>query len=532
VRAPIPHLLIAALLLALPACTPPAAQTDTLIYAQASDPKTLDPVNTDIAEAVHVITNVFDTLVTYHDETLELVPSLAEKWTVSDDGKLWTFTLRDGVLFHDGTKCDSAAVKTTFDRMLAKKEHPLLFDLARPYQSAYLMVDKIETPSPLVVEFHLKHPSAIFLTNLAMFSASIVSPTALEKVGAKFADAPVGTGPFKVVKWNRDQQIVLERFDKHWRGPSPTKNIIVVPVKDNTTRMQRLSRGEVHLVDSLALQDFTAAEKDPNLVAEQINGMNVSYLTIQVDKPPLNNRKVREAIAHAIDKRALVEIGFEGHATPAVSMVPPTMWGHDKELVDHPFDLARAKQLLQEAAAEENFKLPLQLNLSVMSQARPYLPQPAAMAGFLKDKFREIGIELTVTQRDVNEHFKHLMLGRHELGLAGWTSDNSDPDNFLYQLLDPDNISVDDKEGNNLSQFRDEEFHKLLLAGAQEMNLEKRLPLYTQAQQIVLREVPVVPLAHTQLRAVHSKRVSGFKLHTTGLVRLRNAKLAADGAAK
>src|SRR5690606_14117606 len=155
------------------------------------------------------------------------------------------------------------------------------------------------------------------------------------------------------------QQIVLERFDKHWRGPAATKNIIVVPVKDNTTRMQRLSRGEVHLVDSLALQDFTAAEKDPKLVAEQINGMNVQYLTIQVDKPPLNNRKVREAIAHAIDKRALVEIGFEGHAQPAVSMVPPTMWGHDKDLVDHPFDLARAKQLLQEAAAEENFKLPL-----------------------------------------------------------------------------------------------------------------------------------------------------------------------------
>lgn len=524
-----PQLLIAAILLTLPACTPPAVQTDTLIYAQASDPKTLDPVNTDIAEAVHVITNVFDTLVTYHDDTLELVPALAEKWTVSEDGKVWTFTLRDGVLFHDGTKCDSSAVKTTFERMLAKKEHPLLFDLVRPYQSAYLMIDKIETPTPLVVEFHLQEPSAIFLTNLAMFSASIVSPAALEKAGKKFADAPVGTGPFKVVKWNRDQQIVLERFEKHWRGTPPLKNIIVVPVKDNTTRMQRLSRGEVHLVDSLALQDFTAAEKDPKLVAEQINGMNVSYLSIQVEKTPLKNRKVRQAIAHAIDKRSLVEIGFEGHAQPAVSMVPPTMWSHDKSLADYPFDIAQARQLLEEAAAEENFKLPLKLNLSVMSQARPYLPQPAAMAGFLKDKFREIGIELTVTQRDVNEHFKHLMMGRHELGLAGWTSDNSDPDNFLYQLLDPDNIN---DEGNNLSRFRDEEFHKLLLAGQREMNLERRLPLYEQAQQIVLREVPVVPLAHTQLRAVHSKRVSGFKLHTTGVVRLHKAKLLADGAAK
>lgn len=512
------------LALVLPGCTKPAAQTDTLIYAQASDPKTLDPVNTDIAEAVHVITNVFDTLVTYDDKTIELVPSLAEKWSVSDDGKVWTFTLRDGVLFHDGSKCDAAAVKLTFER-LTQKDHPLLFDDVRPYESAYAMIDRIETPQPLVVEFHLKEPSAIFLTNLAMFPASIVSPAALEKIGKKYADAPIGTGPFKVVQWNRDQQLVLQGFDKHWRGAPPLKNLIIVPVKDNTTRVQRLTRGEVHLVDSLAPQDFDAASKNPQLVAQELSGMNVSYLSLQCEKPPLHSRKVRQAIAHAIDKPTLIKIGFDGHAQPAVSMVPPTMWGHDKNLVDYPFDVAKAKQLMAEAAAEENFQLPLTLNLSVMSQARPYMPQPTAIAGFLKDSLREIGINLTVSGRDVNEHFDHLMAGRHQLGLAGWMSDNSDPDNFLYQLLDPDNIN---EKGNNLSRFRDPRFHELLLAGQREMNLEKRLPLYLEAQQIAVREVPTVPLAHMQLRAAFAKQLSGFHLHPTGLVRLHKAKLTAE----
>lgn len=511
-------------------CNQPPTSTDTLIYAQASDPKTLDPANTDIAEGVHVITNVFDTLVTYDERTTELIPSLAEKWTVSDDGKLWTFTLRSGVLFHDGTPCDSAAVKTTFARLI-DENHPLLFDTLRPYQSAYLMIEKIETPDPLVVEFHLKNPSAIFLTNLAMFSASVVSPAALAKSKGSFAENPVGTGPFQMVKWNRDQQMVLKANDKHWRGPPAVQNLIVVPVKDNTTRMQRLTRGEVHLVDSLAPQDFAAASQNPALVVHEQVGMNVSYLSLQLEKPPLNLLKVRQAIALAIDKPTLIKVGFDGHAEPAKSMVPPRMWSHDQGLVDHPFDLEQAKKLMEEAAAEGNFQLPLRLNLSVMSQARPYMPQPMTIAGFLKDSLREIGIEVTVSGRDVNEHFKHLMSGGHQLGLAGWTSDNSDPDNFLYQLLDPDNIGSEGREGNNLSRFRDEKFHELLLAGQKEMNLERRLPLYQQAQEIVLRELPVVPLAHTQLRAAHTNRLSGFSVHPTGLVRLRTAKLSASGKA-
>jgi peptide/nickel transport system substrate-binding protein len=205
-------------------------------------------------------------------------------------------------------------------------------------------------------------------------------------------------------------------------------------------------------------------------------------------------------------------------------MVPPAMWGHDDSLVDHTFDPDRAKQLLQEAAAEGDFQLPLKLDLSVMAQARPYLPLPAAIAGFLKDSLREIGIQAEINPRPVNEHFDALMAGKHELGLAGWNSDNSDPDNFLYSLLDLDNISPPGTAaGNNLSRWRHDRFHELLLAGQRESDEAKRLAIYKEAQQIVLDEMPVVPLAHTNLRAAHSKRLKGYALHPTGLVRLREA---------
>jgi peptide/nickel transport system substrate-binding protein len=511
---------------------------DVLIYAQSDDPKTLDPINTDIAEAVHVITNIFDTLVTYDEVTTDLVPSLAESWNTSGDGLTWTFRLRPGVQFHDGSPCNAVAVKLTFDRLLAPLAetpeknprqpglvaHPHVYDAARPYQSAYSMIKAVETPDDSTVVFKLSHPSAIFLNNLAMFPSSIASAQGLDEHGRSFAEHPIGTGPFKFVKWNRGQQLVLERFEQHWRGPAKIKTLIVVPVQENATRMQRLERGEIHIAEGLSPAELDVLAKNEKLVVQSHEAMNVAYLTMNVEKSPLGNRKVREAIALAIDKKTLLQVGYGGNAQVGVSMVPPTMWGHDKTLEDRPFDLAKAKQLMEEAAAEEGLKLPIKLELSVMNQARIYLQQPLPMAKFLKDSLAAIGIALSIRGRDVSEHFRALMAGEHQLGLAGWNSDNNDPDNFLYSLCDQDNIS---DAGNNLSRFRSDKLHELLIAGQKEMDKEKRLKIYSDAQHLILQEVPVVPLAHTQIRTAHVRGLAGFQLHTTALVRFRNAHFEA-----
>jgi len=516
---PLTFLTVSLLAAALCGCGGSSARTDTLIYAQSEDPKTLDPINTDIAEAVHVITNVFDTLVTYHDETSQIVPSLAEKWETSDDGLNWTFHLRQGVKFHDGTPMNAAAVKVSFDRMLAD-QHPLVYDTARPYQSAFSMIRAIETPTELTVVFRLKHPSAVFLSNLAMFCGSVVSPTALEKLGQEFADKPVGTGPFRVSKWTRDQQLVLTRFDDHWRGPAKLKNIIFVPVRESATRLQRLQRGEIDLADNLSPSELSVLAKDPAMTVQEVDGMNVCYLSMQTEKKPLDNVKVRRAIWLAINKRELIQVGYTGHAQPAKTMVPPTMWGYHEQMEDRPLDLAEAKRLMIEASQEAGFSLPVRLSLAIPNQARTYMPRPIEMADYLKDALAEIEIDVSVVGRDVNQHFQALMAGQHELALAGWNSDNADPDNFLYSLLDPDNIS---DAGNNLSRWRHDRFHELLLNGQKEMNRDNRLALYLEAQEIVLAEAPVVPLVHTKIRTGHQSRLKGFHLHTTGLVRLRQA---------
>ncbi|MFO0885199.1 MAG: ABC transporter substrate-binding protein [Pirellulales bacterium] len=176
------------------------AVSATVIYAQAEDPKTLDPINTDIAEAVHVLTNVFDTLVVSDETTTDIVPSLAEQHgKLIADGLVWTFYLRSGVKFHDGTDCDASAVKDSFERLI-QKEHPLVFDPVRPYQASFQIIEKVEAKDPQTVVLTLSSPSAVLLANLAMFPASVVSPTALKKYGKRLCRASGGDGAVSVSK--------------------------------------------------------------------------------------------------------------------------------------------------------------------------------------------------------------------------------------------------------------------------------------------------------------------------------------------
>lgn len=488
---------------------------DTLIYGRGGDANTLDPIRTDIGEAVKVMTNLYDTLITYDEETTELVPSLATSWSASEDGREWTFKLRNDVLFHDGTKLDADAVVFSIERLLASGD-----GIPRPYQPNYRIIENVTAADKHTVVFRLKEPSAVFLQNMAMFPASIVSPAAVEKHGDAFSTNPVGTGPFKFASWQRNQWIKLEAFDDHWRGGPGVAQLIFLSVSENATRAQQLRRGESHIADDLSPSELDALADTPGMVVQQETGLNVAYLSMQMEKEPLNHRDVRLAIAQAIDKQALIKIAYGGKAEPAVNMSPPDMWGYNDQIKDRPYDVAKARQLLEECAKREGFSLPLELSLAMMNQPRPYMPQPEQVGSFIKDSLAEIGIRVTLEPRTVNEHFEHVMAGRHQLALAGWQTDNNDIDNFLYSLLDIDNIS---DKGNNLSRYRNDRVHELLLAGQRESDPEKRLPLYLEAQELIFEDVPTVPLAHAQFRVAHTARLKGYRLHPTGIVRLRLA---------
>ncbi len=493
---------------------------NTLIYGRGGDARTLDPVHAQVGESVKVVVNLYDTLVTYHDETLDLVPSLAEKWEMSEDGLTWTFHLRKGVKFHDGTALNSEAVVFTFERLL-EDDHPYVFHGTPPYRPDFQMIEKVEGVDAQTVKFHLKTPSAVLLKNLAMFSASIVSPTGVKKHGDQFGNHPVGTGPFQFKSWTRQAELVLVANDDHWRGRPPMDRVIFVPVEKSAVRVEQLKRGQIHIADNLPPAEVDTLAKVEGMGIQKQNGMNVGYLTMQLEKPPLNIPEVRWAIGHAIDKQRLVEVAYAGHAIPAVTMVPPTMWAHHEGLVDRQHDIAKAKELLQSAAKDGGFELPLKLKLFVMGSPRPYMQSPQQTALFIKDSLGEIGIEADVVSYDIGEYFQRLSRGEHDLGLSGWTTDNADPDNMLYSLLDSDNIS--DNGGNNLSRYDNPQVHELLLGAQQESDEEKRKQMYLDAQEMIFTDAPTIPLVHTDVRIVHTTRLKGYKLHPSDLKRLRLA---------
>jgi len=513
--------LLTALLLFLPACGPVPQSTNTLVYGRGGDADILDPVLTSSGEAVTVIVNVFDTLVTYHDETLEIVPSLAEKWESSEDGLHWTFHVRPDVEFHDGTPCDAKAIAASLNRMMEESV---------AYRAHYQMIDSISQEENKRVIIKLSQPSPLFLTNLAMFPASIVSPTALEKDPEGFGRNPIGTGPFKFDSWVPKQKIVLTANEDHWRGRPELDRVVILAVDESAIRVKQISRGEIHIADNLPPSELDSLADVPGVELQSLAGTNVGYLTTQTEKPPLDNVKVRKAIAMSIDKQALCQRVYSGHAIPAKTLVPPTIDAHHDGLEDYPYDPVAAKSLLEEAAAEAGFSLPLELSMFVMQQPRPYMQQPRQTALFIRDSLEKIGIELEITVIDLRQYWARLSRGEHELALAGWTSDNNDPDNFLYSLLDSD--SINDQGGNNFSRYDNPELHELLMQGKTMLDKEARRELYLEAQELIHADVPVVPLAHTQVRIAQRKNVEGYKLHPSALVRLRLARLTDNDSAE
>ncbi|HEY1067005.1 MAG TPA: ABC transporter substrate-binding protein, partial [Pirellulales bacterium] len=500
-----------------------SSPADTIIYARGGDSRKLDPIHEISGESVKVLVNIYDNLVGYDDDATSLTPSLAESWTTSADGTEWTFKLRPGVKFHDGNPLTASDVVFTFER-LTQANHPDVFDPVRPYSEAFKNITKIEAVDPLTVKFTLTGPSAVFLANLAMFPAQIVSQAAVKKWGKAFGDHPVGAGPFRFVRRTTDVELVLEANPDHWRGKPKVAQIVFIPVAEPAKRVEQLRRGETTMADDLPPNDLKQLEKDPALTVQRRPGMNVCYLAGQMEKAPFDNLVVREAIWQAIDKARLIEICYGGGADPAVHLLPPTLTPYYLAMSDRAYDPEKAKQALAEEQAAGRFQ-PRKLSLFMPTSPRPYLPEPQKTAVFIRDQLGKIGLDVEIVPNRIDDHFARLSRGEHDLGLIGWSSDNADPDNFLYQLLDPDQIRDD---GNNASRYNNPEFHKLMLAGQVELDQAKRVEIYHAALKIAFADAPVVPLVHMPFQCTHQKRLTGYKLHPTGMVRLRAAEFTPE----
>jgi peptide/nickel transport system substrate-binding protein len=352
-----------ALVCALVACKStqpmPGGPADRLVVARSTDAVSLDPARTNDLESLEVAEQVYGRLVRFSPGRLEPEPDLATSWSVSADGTVWTFELRPNMHFQDGTPVDAEAVVFSFERQIVP-EHPH-HEPDFVWTRAYHNIRRVRADGPLRVQFEIDRPYAPFLANLAMGPAAIVSPTAVKRWGHDFGRHPVGSGPYRFVEWIPGDRITLERNPTYWDQPARTRYLVLLAMPDSKQRLQALESGAADVIQQLAPDDLPLVRLHPDLRLAMAPAALVSYLAMNTQRRPLNDPRIRRAIAHAIRTEALVKLVYQGLGIPAIGPLPPNVWGARSDVVTYPYNPAKARALLAEAGWQGDREAPLKL---------------------------------------------------------------------------------------------------------------------------------------------------------------------------
>ncbi|WP_318616504.1 ABC transporter substrate-binding protein [Sporosarcina sp. YIM B06819] len=478
---------------------------DTLVFGRGGDSSSLDPSRVTEGESFKVTVNLYETLLNFGEQDTAVNPGLATEWAPSEDGLTYTFKLREGVKFHDGTDFNADAVVKNFERWANGNAEKF------PYYNTTFggfkgdeghVIESITADGANTVVIKLTRPQAPFLKNLAMSMFAIASPTAFEQGDDQFERNPVGTGPFKFVEWKPNETITIEKFDDYWQEGLPKLNkIIFRSIPDNTARLNALMSGEIELADGINPSDGQAIEGNADLQLFERPSMNVGYLGLTVTRPPFDKKEVRQAINYAIDKQSIVDAFFEGRANVAKNPMPPSISGYNDDIKGYEYNPEKAKELLAQAGLADGFEM----ELWAMPVPRPYMPDGKKVAEVIQKNLADIGVKASIVSHEWATYLDLASKGDADAFMLGWTGDNGDADNFLYALLDEDNIG-----SNNYTYFSNDEMHKLLIEAQTEVDEEKRNELYKKAQEIIHEEAPWVPLAHSTPLLGGSKDLTGF----------------------
>lgn len=511
----------------------PAQAAKTLVFCSEGNPDYLSPPLARTTTSFDAITPVFDTLVRFDPATQTIVPGLAESWTVSPDGLVYTFTLRTDAVFHSTADFKPSRALNAEDVLFSfqrqwRADHPyhrvsgLTYDYFRDLSMPALL-KSIEAVDARTVRFTLNRPEAPFLADLSMVFAAITSAEYAGHMLTKgtpeeFDRAPLGTGPFQLVSYQKGAAVRFKAFAEHWGGKPPLDTLVFSITPNAAVRLNKLQAGECHVMPFPNLADLPKVEADPNLTLMRQEGFNVAFMTFNVQKKPFDDVRVRRAVSMAIDKATLVEAIYGTAGRTAKNPLPPTTWAYNDSVVDLPYDPQQAARLLGEAGYPEGFAT----ELWHMPVTRPYMPDAKRAAEMMRNDLAKIGVRATLVTDDWSVYMKRLMNGDHQAGMIGWTSDNGDPDNFLYTLLSCEGARPG---GGNMAKWCDPDFEALIVRAKQTTDTALRTTLYHQAQEVFKREAPWLPLAHSMVFMVVRKEVQGYRMHPFGLHVFRNVDL-------
>ncbi|HKI59146.1 MAG TPA: glutathione ABC transporter substrate-binding protein [Trueperaceae bacterium] len=466
----------------------------TVRIAQSLSHNTLNPAATTGLADASVERVIFEGLVGL-DKDLKIVPELATSWTISPDATVFTFELRQGVTFQDGTAFNADAVKAYFDWATDKNNKT-----SARAQSLYANVKSIDVLGPYEVRFTLTAPDATFLSNIALYNGRILSPASIQKYGADVGRHPVGTGPFKFVSWQEGQKITVEANDSYW-GPKPkVQRIEFIEVPNAATRVAMLQSGEADFIESLPAQLVASVNQSPNLEAVISKSTYARIFPLNTHFKPFTDVRVRQALNYAVDKEQLVKVAVQGYGTVMDSPVPQTVRGYAAQ-TPYQYDPEKAKQLLAEAGYPNGFSFTvLTFNSTEFKTAGQVIQTMLAKVG--------VKVELNPTERGalVSQIFKPLSETQLEGSLVGASTPNGDADRTLTQSFATSSFPP---AFNNWSFYSNPEVDKLIQEGRSTGDQAKRDQIYAQAQSIIWKDAPWIFLYSPDNIAGQSKKLTG-----------------------
>jgi len=490
-------------------------RSDAFVIGLGDNIRTIDPIGSPSVDAAseRVGRLIFNSLVK-KDEKFDYTGELASDIKRSDDGLSYTFTLRDGVKFHDGRPFSSADVKYTLDLVFSSNfaKSASFYEGTGANKRSY--INSVEAPDPKTIVVKLNKPWVGLLSNLVPVAIIPVDSYESQKTH------PLGTGPFKFVRYDNTQQVCdVEAFPDYWEGAPKIQNVRVRVINDMNALQSELQAGRVDIAPmptSLSPDAVKRLEQDRNLQVKAFQGSNLVLLTFNTSSPPMDNVKVRQAIAYAIDRASLIQNLLLGYGKIAHSIIPEESWAYSPGQT-YAYDPARAKRLLDEAGFRDpdgdgprmRFDKPLLFKLSGSSIAgRQY-------AAVIQNSLKEVGVPVELQTPEINTLLDELRRGNFQIAYSQWVGGNQDPI-FYKDLFATSEIPTETRPSRNRSRYSNSELDALLEEAVNTFDRQKGKELYRKIQDIVSRDVPVFPFWYQSNIVIAKKNVGNIQVNASG----------------
>lgn len=481
-----------------------AAAPKTFIWGKSGDADTLDIAVSSNGEAFEVGTQIFNVLVRARPGRTDVEPDLATSWSVSPDGLVWTFKLREGVTFQDGTPWNADAAKFNIDRW-SEPTNPYHAVQGRDYgywndfMAATFLGTRVVDPYTLQIV--LKQPNAPLVNNLTIVTFGFNSPAAIKQYGAQgIGQHPVGTGPYSLVEWVQNDHVTLQANPSYFRRGLPkTERLIMRPITDNAARLLALKAGEVNAMEGPNVDDVKGIQADPNYKLVFRPPFSTGWLRFNMNIAPFTDKRLREAVSVAINRQAIVQGLYGDFGQLADQHMPPGMWGRGR-VPAIPYDPDLAKKLL----AEAGFANGLSFDFWYLPFNRPYFPQSKDIATAIASDLGKVGIHANLMTEDVATYLRDRNTNKFPAFMIGWIGDNGDPDDWLgyfFRKFDATNAYF---SYNNPAAL------DLISKASALTDQAQRARMYAQAEEMIMADYRDLPIAYAKLPLLLQKNVDGL----------------------